>query len=60
MLTQPAAVSASPISTQPSQRLLSLDVLRGLTVALMVLVNNAGNGKASYAQLRHSVWNGCT
>jgi predicted acyltransferase len=43
-----------------SQRLLSLDVLRGLTVALMILVNNAGDGKASYAQLRHSVWNGCT
>jgi predicted acyltransferase len=42
------------------QRLLSLDVLRGITVALMILVNNAGNGKVSYAQLRHSVWNGCT
>lgn len=42
------------------QRLLSLDVLRGLTVALMILVNNAGDGAVSYAQLRHSVWNGCT
>lgn len=43
-----------------SPRLLSLDVLRGLTVALMILVNNAGDGAVSYAQLRHSVWNGCT
>jgi len=42
------------------QRLLSLDVLRGLTVALMILVNNAGDGAVSYAQLRHSIWNGCT
>jgi predicted acyltransferase len=42
------------------ERLLSLDVLRGLTVALMILVNNAGDGTASYAQLRHSKWNGCT
>ena len=42
------------------RRLLSLDVLRGLTVALMILVNNAGDGAVSYAQLRHSVWNGCT
>jgi predicted acyltransferase len=42
------------------QRLLSLDVLRGLTVAVMIAVNNAGNGRDSYAQLRHSVWNGCT
>lgn len=41
-------------------RLLSLDVLRGLTVALMILVNNAGDGAVSYSQLRHSVWNGCT
>lgn len=38
----------------------SLDVLRGLTVAVMILVNNAGDGAISYAQLRHSVWNGCT
>jgi len=41
-------------------RLLSLDVMRGLTVALMILVNNAGDGAVSYAQLRHSAWNGCT
>jgi predicted acyltransferase len=26
----------------------------------MILVNNAGDGSSSYAQLRHSVWNGCT
>jgi len=41
-------------------RLVSLDVMRGLTVALMILVNNAGDGSVSYAQLRHSAWNGCT
>jgi predicted acyltransferase len=46
--------------SQSSSRLQSLDVLRGLTVALMILVNNAGDGAVSYAQLRHSVWNGCT
>jgi predicted acyltransferase len=60
MLTQPAPSSPSSISTQPPQRLLSLDVLRGLTVALMILVNNAGSGRDSFTQLRHSVWNGCT
>jgi predicted acyltransferase len=26
----------------------------------MIAVNNAGNGRDSYPQLRHSVWNGCT
>jgi predicted acyltransferase len=45
---------------QSRSRLQSLDVLRGLTVALMILVNNAGDGAVSYAQLRHSAWNGCT
>jgi predicted acyltransferase len=46
--------------SQSGRRLQSLDLLRGLTVAVMILVNNAGDGAVSYAQLRHSVWNGCT
>ncbi len=54
------AVSDQAAQSLKRQRLLSLDVLRGLTVALMILVNNAGDGKVSFAQLRHSVWNGCT
>lgn len=41
------------------KRLVSLDVLRGITVCGMILVNNAG-GHVSYAPLRHSVWNGLT
>lgn len=41
------------------KRLLSLDILRGITVCGMILVNNAG-GHVSYAPLRHSVWNGLT
>ena len=41
-----------------SQRLLSLDVLRGMTVAGMILVNN-GYGE-SFEMLRHSRWNGMT
>lgn len=41
------------------KRLLSLDVLRGITVAGMILVNNAG-GKESYAPLQHAAWNGLT
>jgi len=42
-----------------SQRLLSLDVFRGLTMAAMVVVNNNG-GPAAYAQLHHSKWHGVT
>lgn len=44
---------------QESQRLLSLDVFRGLTIALMIIVNTPGN-YGSYVQLDHSAWNGCT
>lgn len=44
---------------QIKKRLLSLDVLRGITVAGMILVNNAG-GRLSYAPLRHTAWNGLT
>ena len=39
--------------------MLSLDVFRGLTIALMVVVNDAG-GRVSYAPLNHSAWNGWT
>lgn len=42
-----------------SKRLLSLDILRGITVAGMILVNNGG-GKYVYATLQHSKWNGLT
>ncbi len=41
-------------------RLLSLDVFRGLTIAGMVLVNNAGNWNAVYPPLLHAQWHGWT
>lgn len=41
-----------------SYRLLSLDILRGITVAGMILVNN-GWGE-SFEMLRHAEWNGMT
>ena len=41
-----------------NKRLLSLDVLRGMTVAGMILVND-GYGD-TFATLKHSVWNGMT
>lgn len=40
-------------------RLLSLDVFRGITIALMILVNSPGNHSA-YSWLSHSLWNGCS
>ena len=41
-------------------RLLSVDALRGLTVAAMVLVNNPGTWRAVYPPLRHAPWHGWT
>lgn len=41
-------------------RLYSLDALRGLTVAAMVLVNNPGDWSRIYAPLRHAAWHGWT
>jgi len=42
------------------KRLLALDVFRGLTIALMVIVNNPGSWKYVYSPLRHAGWDGCT
>jgi predicted acyltransferase len=41
-------------------RLVSLDAFRGLTIAFMVLVNDAGDGRNVYAPLQHAEWNGWT
>jgi predicted acyltransferase len=42
------------------ERLLSLDVFRGLTVAGMLLVNDPGTWSAIYAPLEHAEWHGWT
>jgi predicted acyltransferase len=52
-MTDPNAPAA------PFQRLLSLDILRGLTIAFMIMVNNNG-GRSAWAQMHHAQWNGLT
>ncbi|MFD2593747.1 acyltransferase family protein [Sphingobacterium griseoflavum] len=47
-------------SLQAKQRYYSLDVFRGATVALMILVNNPGSWAYSFAPLKHAPWHGCT
>lgn len=42
------------------ERLQSLDVFRGATIALMILVNNPGDWNKTYAPLLHAAWHGCT
>jgi len=41
-------------------RLASLDAFRGLTIALMILVNSPGDSGAVYSPLSHAAWNGWT
>jgi predicted acyltransferase len=47
------------MSNQPD-RLISLDVFRGMTIAAMVLVNNPGTWSAIYGPLKHAEWHGIT
>ncbi|MBB6255117.1 acyltransferase family protein [Nitrospirillum iridis] len=44
----------------PNRRLLSLDVLRGLAVAGMILVTSPGDWAKAYAPLKHAAWDGWT
>lgn len=48
------------MKTSQPERLLSLDVMRGITIAGMILVNNPGSWSYMYAPLRHAAWDGLT
>jgi predicted acyltransferase len=41
-------------------RWLSVDVLRGLTIGFMIMVNNNGGGPDAYWAMKHTDWNGFT
>ncbi len=43
-----------------NQRFLSLDVFRGMTICLMIIVNTPGDGAATFAPFLHAHWNGFT
>src|ERR1051325_2212724 len=49
-----------PVAVPARERLLSLDVFRGMTIAGMLLVNNPGTWSAIYPPLEHAEWNGWT
>ena len=42
------------------KRFYSLDIFRGATVALMILVNNPGSWSHIFPPLEHALWEGCT
>jgi predicted acyltransferase len=56
----PPAPITAPVSKAPRERLVSLDVFRGLTIAGMLLVNDPGTWGAIYPPLEHATWHGWT
>jgi len=50
---------AAPLMAEVHERLISLDVFRGITIAAMILVNNPGTSPV-YWPLDHAEWNGLT
>lgn len=45
---------------QTNDRFLALDIFRGMTIALMIIVNTPGNWGSTYAPLLHADWNDFT
>ena len=66
MKTESRPLEAAALSAEPSaspaapQRRISLDVMRGATIAGMILVNNPGSWGHIYGPLKHAPWHGWT
>ncbi|XP_052177017.1 uncharacterized protein LOC127791206 [Diospyros lotus] len=52
-----AAKEEQPLIKPKTKRVATLDAFRGLTIVLMILVDDAGG---AYSRIDHSPWNGCT
>jgi predicted acyltransferase len=48
------------MTSAKKQRLISLDLFRGLTIAAMILVNTPGDSRHTYRPLRHAEWDAIT
>jgi predicted acyltransferase len=57
---EPAVASALSSTAIPPTRLVSLDVMRGLTIAGMILVTDPGTYSAVFPPLLHAAWHGAT
>src|ERR1700742_3981464 len=59
-MTTSIAAPAEGVEVTRPERILSVDLLRGITIAFMILVNDPGDWGHVFSQLDHSAWNGCT
>ena len=48
------------IQMAEKNRIQALDIMRGITIAGMIMVNNPGSWSTIYAPLRHASWCGLT
>ncbi|WP_347158367.1 acyltransferase family protein [Pontibacter chitinilyticus] len=60
LITAAPATENTLFKAKTAERYLSLDVLRGLTIALMVVVNTPGSWANIYAPFEHAAWHGFT
>eukprot|EP00252_Welwitschia_mirabilis_P016328 TRINITY_DN3600_c0_g1_i9.p1 TRINITY_DN3600_c0_g1~~TRINITY_DN3600_c0_g1_i9.p1 ORF type:complete len:102 (+),score=11.50 TRINITY_DN3600_c0_g1_i9:234-539(+) len=51
-----AQTTSASDNTKKSSRIATLDVFRGLTIAVMILVDDAGG---EWPRIAHAPWNGC-
>ena len=49
-----------PMQLPTNNRYLALDVLRGMTVCFMIIVNTPGSGATPFSPLEHAAWHGFT
>jgi predicted acyltransferase len=59
-LAPPLGIATTSVAPPKRERLVSLDVFRGLTIAGMLLVNDPGSWEHIYPPLEHAAWNGWT
>jgi predicted acyltransferase len=55
-----AAASSATLPAGTPQRILALDIFRGMTIAFMIIVNTPGNGSVAWGPLHHASWHGFT
>src|ERR1700729_1288798 len=56
---KPKTVTNPALAQNPVKRVLAIDVVRGITIAFMIMVNNNG-GPGSWHFMNHAYWNGLT
>src|ERR1700743_3784854 len=52
-------MTSTGLSAAKPQRVISIDIVRGITIAFMIMVNNNG-GHGSWWFMNHAAWNGLT